>query len=128
MTEQASHWLINHVDAVLAIPVVVALCCVVLVKAKFINWQLRDAVYLRAALSLATGYPFALAFTYAPFVNTFILAPQTFILVGMAVVVIAGKLQIPNYRTPSPWGVYLVAAIGHGWTRIWLYALTGRPN
>jgi hypothetical protein len=123
MMAQAAAWLFDRIDLVLLIPVAAVACCVLLHRAGIIRSSLNDMIYLTAALSSVIGYGFAFSPRVQPLVAIFLTAPQTYILLGMFLFVGARKLLSTTYRAPSPWWVVLVAILGHGWTRLWFYAL-----
>lgn len=122
---EISRWILNRIDIVLVLPFLTSGVCLFvhhILKAAF---NARIAVFIVSALSLAGGYWFAFICTFDPLINVFILAPQALILMGMAGTILAISLLRPGRKAPSLWWVVLVAAIGHAWTRLWLYAIAG---
>lgn len=122
--EQLSKWVLDRIDVVLVLPFVTSGICVIVRRALGATFDVRLAIFVTSALSLAFGYWFAFLYTLVPLLNVFMLSPQAPILLGMAIVVLAIHFFRPTRPGPSPWWVVLVAIIGHGWTKAWQYALT----
>lgn len=122
--EELSRWVLERMDVVLVLPFVTSGICLLVRRILRATFDVRLAIFVTSALSLAFGYWFAFSGTLTPLANLFIITPQALLLLGMVVNVLAVHFFRPARRGPSPWWIVLVAIIGHGWTRMWIYALT----
>ncbi|MPZ33978.1 MAG: hypothetical protein GEV13_23810 [Rhodospirillales bacterium] len=116
-------WFFENIDAVLMPPLVIAFSCFLLRGVMPPGWRWRDAAYPSSALAWAGGYVLAFSPFPALLVNVLFFAPQTFILLAMAMIAIVRLLKTPNYRTPSLWWVVVVGLLGHGATHFLMFAV-----
>jgi hypothetical protein len=125
MIAKVANWILGRIEITLALPLLASLICLILYRLGALRSRITNAIYLVAALSSAAGYAFAFSATMTPLINMYLITPEVFILLAMAFIVGARTLLSKTYRAPSPWWVALVIVIGHGWTRVWIYALGG---
>jgi hypothetical protein len=124
MIGRISSWLIGHIDVVLVIPVFVGLVCFLLARTGLIEQRLRLSTYVSTSLSLAMGYVLALSGPSSLVAIAYV-APQTLVLTAMAAGALYGQWRSSSYKAPSLLWVVAVAILGHCWTRLCIYALSG---
>lgn len=125
MVGELAKWSMNNIDSVFLPPLALTLVCHLLHRLKPASMPIREALYLSTSLSLSASYFFALSSTESFLANVIIVTPQAFILLGMFVFSLARIFFLRTFQTPSPWWVFFVAIVGHGWTRMLYYALSG---
>jgi hypothetical protein len=110
----------NNLDGVVVAALAGALLtCVAMRYLRLTTWPLNDLAYFAICVALTVIY----GLTFFPIiVIAWLLVPQFFFFVFMAVRIGVRKWRATSFRAPSLWWLSLVVVAGHAWTRFWLNA------